>query len=207
MKTIHTLHIFEEANSTQNRGFLLRLTREINGYLFYKYRFFPSHLFHCQTSTQPRNSQEYSIPTMDKPFNPGRLTFEQGLRRIKDAAKKTQLDQTSEIVTSRDTRAAKAQSLLKVDNIPDGFVKWQLPVYLEKPSQLFITVAPPDADVPEHSHDEGDGIRFISAGSINYNGQELTAGDWMFIPKGKTYSFKVGTFGAMMCYCYCCCCA
>jgi hypothetical protein len=61
--------------------------------------------------------------------------------------------------------------------------------------------------VPKHSHDEGDGIRIIMSGSIIYDGHELSGGDWMFIPKGVAYDFKVGPMGAALCYCYCCCCA
>lgn len=61
--------------------------------------------------------------------------------------------------------------------------------------------------MPNHSHDEGDGFRFIVSGSILFDGRELHAGDWMFIPKGKTYSFKVGRSGVGICYCYACCCA
>lgn len=90
--------------------------------------------------------------------------------------------------------------------IDNGFKKWQLPIILQD-SQLFISIGQPDINVPKHSHDEGDGIRFIMSGSIYYDGQELNAGDWMFIPKGKPYSMKIGPFGATMCYCYCCCCA
>jgi quercetin dioxygenase-like cupin family protein len=82
-----------------------------------------------------------------------------------------------------------------------------LPVYLANPSQLFLTIAAPETAAEEHSHDEGDGIRFITSGSIIYKGMELTAGDWMFIPKGEKYSFMTGRMGANMCYCYCCCCA
>jgi hypothetical protein len=61
--------------------------------------------------------------------------------------------------------------------------------------------------VPTHSHNEGDGVRFIASGSIKYNGQELTTGDWMYIRAGSEYEFEVGRYGAVMCYCYCCCCA
>jgi hypothetical protein len=28
----------------------------------------------------------------------------------------------------------------------------------------------------------------------------------MYVPAKTRYSFRVGDFGAMMCYCYCCCC-
>ena len=51
----------------------------------------------------------------------------------------------------------------------------------------------PGTEVPEHSHDEGDGFRYIVSGSIIYNGQELlAAGDWMFIPKGKKIRYHGG---------------
>jgi hypothetical protein len=49
-------------------------------------------------------------------------------------------------------------------------------------------------------------VRFIISGSIKYNGIELTAGDWMFVPKGEEYEFTVGPLGASMAYCYQCCC-
>ena len=135
------------------------------------------------------------------------LTFNEGLERISKAMRQAGLEVRKEVITSRDETAKKAQSLLEIKNLLPGFVKWQLPVYLQRASQLFITVAPPNASVPSHSHDEGDGIRFIASGSIQYNGKELTAGDWMFIPAGTKYEFKIGPVGAMMCYCYCCCCA
>jgi mannose-6-phosphate isomerase-like protein (cupin superfamily) len=140
-------------------------------------------------------------------FNPNRLTFEDGLKRIQEVTEKTGVKLERRIVTSKDKAAMQLMEALKVDNIPDGFTKWQLPVHLEAPSQLFMTSAAPNSKAPMHSHRDGDGIRFIVSGSIIYNGQELTAGDWMFIPAGHRYSFEVGRFGAMMCYCYCCSCA
>jgi hypothetical protein len=142
-----------------------------------------------------------------KEFNPNRLSFDQGLERIQRALDYVKLDAREQIVTSKDPLSIKLRGMLEVDNIPDGFKKWQLPVYLDQPSQLFISVGAPGTKVGRHSHDEGDGIRFIAGGSIFYQGQELTAGDWMFIPKGRSYEFDVGPVGALMCYCYCCCCA
>jgi quercetin dioxygenase-like cupin family protein len=139
-------------------------------------------------------------------FNPNQVTFDEGVERLRRATAKAGLD-VGRVVTSRDPEARAAQELLAVTNIPGGFTKWQLPVYLQSASQLFISVGQAGADVPEHSHDDGDGIRFIVGGSIIYRDQELTTGDWMFIPAGQKYSFKVGPLGAVMCYCYCCCCA
>ena len=141
-------------------------------------------------------------------FDPNAATFEDCMARVRNVQDRIGLNPSAGILTSRDAVAREGQELLAVDNVPDGgFTKWQLPVYLDKPSHLFVTYGQPDIDVPEHSHDEGDGIRFIAGGSIEYKGQELTTGDWMFIPAGVPYSFRTGKFGALMCYCYCCCCA
>ncbi|MGN6602964.1 MAG: cupin domain-containing protein [Ginsengibacter sp.] len=143
---------------------------------------------------------------METKFNPNAMTFEQGEEKVRQASKEAHLKIGDKIITSRDAHAITAVNLLSVDNIPGGFKKWQLPFVMER-SQLFISVGSPDSKVPEHSHDEGDGIRFIMSGSIHYNGMELTGGDWMYIPKGVKYSFRVGPLGVAMCYCYCCCCA
>jgi len=140
-------------------------------------------------------------------FNPNQLTFEEGLERIRRASKEAGVKLGQGILTSRDPDVLKVTNLLKVDNIPDGFQKWQLPLSLDRPSQMYISAGAAFTKVSEHSHEEGDGIRFIMSGSIFYNGQELTAGDWMFIPAGELYSLEVGPFGTLMCYCYCCCCA
>jgi hypothetical protein len=129
---------------------------------------------------------------------------EQGLDRIKKAVGNS--DVTNNIVTSRDPGIGDVVAKLKVTGAPQGFEKWQLPVYLNGPSQLFISAAAPNVEVGAHSHDAGDGIRFMVSGSILFDGKELTAGDWMFIPKGKKYAFRVGATGACMCYCYCCSC-
>jgi hypothetical protein len=136
-------------------------------------------------------------------FNPNRLSFEDGLRRIEEARGAADVAPDA-ILTSRDATVARALGTLKVDNVPAGFTKWQLPVTLRCESQMFVTVAQPGATVPEHSHDDGDGMRFIAGGSIVYDGKELTAGDWMFISAGRKYSFEVGRYGATMCCCCCC---
>ena len=140
-------------------------------------------------------------------FRPNSLTFEEGLKRIHEANKKLDFDPNKKIVTSREKVAEELRDALRTDNIPDGFIKWQLPLAMAKPTQLFISVGLPGTKVPSHSHDDGAGIRFIASGSVIYDGQELTAGDWMYIPKGAEYSIEVGKFGATMFYCYECCCA
>ena len=139
-------------------------------------------------------------------FHPNKLSFGEGITRLTEAAEKAGLNK-KKIITSRHLEAERALSMLKVTNVPDGFAKWQLPVFLDGPSQMFVSYAGPDIIVPMHAHEEGDGIRVIMHGSIKYEGEELLASDWMFIPKGEPYEFQVGPHGAGMFYCYQCCCA
>ena len=138
-------------------------------------------------------------------FDPNQVTFAEGAVRVQGVLRKLGIDTSKKVMTSRDPEAAQLRKLLPVTNVPQGFEKHQLPFVLSD-SQLFITHAPAGAKVAEHSHDEGDGIRFIAKGSVLYKGIELTEGDWMFIPKSVKYSIDIGARGAIMCYCYCCCC-
>ncbi|MCR8982462.1 hypothetical protein [Brevibacillus laterosporus] len=141
----------------------------------------------------------------EETFKPVHIDFDDGIDRIKRACDQVGLQLGSHILTSRDSNVVMACNLLSVDQLPKGFTKWQLPFFMQG-GQFFITSADPGSSVSEHSHPD-DGVRFIIAGSIFYDGIELSAGDWMFIPKGKNYSFKVGPLGASMFYCYQCCCA
>ena len=140
-------------------------------------------------------------------FNPNKLTFQQGLDRIAKACRSQKLDINRRIVTSRDPVAAKVVRSLEVKNIPNGFVKFQLPVAFRCETQTFLSFGAPNTKVGTHSHDEGPGIRVILTGSLNYKGTELSSGDWMYIPAGAKYDFMVGPKGVGMFYCYCCCCA
>jgi mannose-6-phosphate isomerase-like protein (cupin superfamily) len=147
------------------------------------------------------------MSTTDTSFDPNRSARADCMARVEEALKATGRRLNSGIVTSRDADASELRDALAITNVPAGFTKHQLPVYLPESSFLFLTVAEPGAASTKHSHDEGDGIRFIVSGSIEYEGVELTAGDWMFVPRGAEYSFTTGRMGAVMCYCYCCCCA
>jgi len=94
------------------------------------------------------------------------------------------------IITSRDAPALSAKDYLEAENVPEGFQKWQLPVHLDGTLIPYFSVGEPGTRVPEHTH-EGDSIRFITGGSILFEGKELTAGDWIYIPAGQPYSFEV----------------
>ena len=139
-------------------------------------------------------------------FKPNTVTFAQGVQRAETACKASGLDLNSNIVTSRDSKVKKVLSDLMVANVPKGFTKVQLPVVFDGPSQTYMSFGAPNTKVPLHSHDEGAGIRVIMFGSIVFNGQELSAGDWMYIPAGKKYEFEVGPMGVGVFYCYRCCC-
>jgi len=73
---------------------------------------------------------------MPNSFKPNALTFDQGLELIKAANQRAGYDWKAKITTSRDPEAKRAENDLIVKNVPEGFKKWQLPVYLNKPSQL-----------------------------------------------------------------------
>jgi hypothetical protein len=133
------------------------------------------------------------------------LSFDEGLERIHRAIGELEF-QPNRIVTSRDDVAVELRRLLGTDDVPPGIEQWQLPIYMNGPSQFFITVGQPRVKVPTHSHNEGDLLRFIANGSIIYESQELVAGDWMFVPAGAAYTFEAGDRGYYNCCCYQCCC-
>ncbi len=86
---------------------------------------------------------------MENNFNPKKhISFSEGARKVNEALKEVEVDIRSRIFTSRDKEAIQLVNLLKVENIPNGFKKWQLPIVLEN-SQLFISIGQPDVDVPE----------------------------------------------------------
>lgn len=140
-------------------------------------------------------------------FNPNAMSLANCLQRLQEATKAAGLDIDKSIITSRDPVVKKLLQSLEVTNIPGGFVKVQLPVSFDGPTTTYMSFGTPRTKVPAHSHDEGAGIRVIMFGSIKYKGQKLTAGDWMYIPKGQRYDFEVGNMGVGMFYCYQCCCA
>jgi redox-sensitive bicupin YhaK (pirin superfamily) len=136
-------------------------------------------------------------------LKPNALRFAQGIQRIKEAASNVGFEFKSKITTSRDKAAKAAADYLLVSSVPHGFKNFQLPVFIDGPTQIFVSVGAPDTEVTELSGDEGEGLRYIVSGSVIYNGQELTAGDWMYIPAGKEYSLRAGPRGANIFYFTC----
>ncbi|MES0137874.1 cupin domain-containing protein [Mesorhizobium sp. M0016] len=143
------------------------------------------------------------------PFN--FISFDEGVQRIRGAwGQSGKAYNPDRVMTSRDEDVLRTIDSLKISGMENGFEKWHLPVYFAKEesqgAQFFITKAEPNAKVREHSHKDGDAMRFIVSGSVIYNGKELVGGDWMFVPKDVPYALDVGPNGAIMCYCYPCCC-
>lgn len=92
---------------------------------------------------------------------------------------------------------------LRTNGMPVGFEQHQLPiVFPGKEAMYFLTTAQPNATFPEHRHETNHGLRVIISGSIRYEEKELTAGDWMYVPRGCTYSFTAGEFGCTIFHAY-----
>ena len=125
-------------------------------------------------------------------FNPNRLSFDDCLARVNDALARANMNLEGKIVTSRDPGMEGLTEALRIDNVPEGFSKWQLPISMRCATHMFFTVVAPGAKTPIHSHDEGPGMRFITGGSIIYEGKELFPGDWMFVPAGAQYTIQGG---------------
>lgn len=138
-------------------------------------------------------------------FNPNARTLAACLATIADAQKRLNID-TSKILTSRDAAANKAKTELACTSVPNGFSKWLLPINTTGEATFYLSFGAPNTTVDEHSHDEGPGLRVIMFGSIIYEGQELVAGDWMYLPAAAKYKFRVGPMGVGQFYCYQCCC-
>jgi hypothetical protein len=139
-------------------------------------------------------------------FDPNQLTLKEGLHLVKEIQADLRLD-SSKIFTSRQAGNLYANKKALVTNVPNGFNKVILPFSTSKEATFYLSSGAPNAKVPKHSHEEGEGIRFIVSGSIIFEGQELSEGDWMYMPAKAPYEFTVGPRGVTMCYCYCCCCA
>jgi quercetin dioxygenase-like cupin family protein len=95
------------------------------------------------------------------------------------------------------------------DQIPehvDGAVHWFLPFAPRMPANeesegryfAWIAVLDPNTVIPNHSHamEKLGDMKVVLSGSIMHDDEELTAGDWLWIPAGEKYNFKVGNKGA-----------
>ena len=110
-----------------------------------------------------------------------------GARRIREVLLRHGFE-PGQILTSRDKGMEEVVNELKRTNMPPGVEQWQLPVAIAG-TFAFRTVAEPDAVIPDHSH-RANLFRVVVSGTAIYRDVELTAGDWMLVPKGKSYSLR-----------------
>jgi quercetin dioxygenase-like cupin family protein len=128
-----------------------------------------------------------------------------GVLRVKQSLAELGITLGDKIVTSRDSFMPKLKEKLRRETMPKGFEQWQLPIILginSRPVMMFITVGQPNTEVPEHKHADDSVFRIVISGSIIHGGVELTPGDWVFVPKGQTYSFKTGNLGGAVMHMY-----
>lgn len=108
-----------------------------------------------------------------------------------DAALKKYGLSVDQILTSRDPQMDMVRNELRRENMPAGFLSWQIPAYLRsKLTHFFIQTALPGAILPAHAH-EAPQFRIVLSGGVLYNGIELVGGDWIYTPKGASYSLSI----------------
>lgn len=126
-----------------------------------------------------------------------------GAERIKTALANHHIVIKDKVITSRDKGMDDVLYELRRPDMPPGIQSWQLPIILDEDTFVFLTVAEPGAIVPTHKHSR-DLFRVVISGSIITDGKELKSGDWMFAPKGATYSYHAALNpGAITMHFYC----
>jgi hypothetical protein len=58
----------------------------------------------------------------------------------------------------------------------------------------------PNVSIPPHSHEleRLADFKMVIDGSIICKGHELTEGDWLWVPSGRSYTFEAGDKGAVL---------
>jgi len=128
-----------------------------------------------------------------------------GVLRVKNALKEMGLKLGDKVITSRDPSMMKLMEALRRTTLPKGFQQWQLPIILgggNRPVMSFITFGEPNAEIPNHKHKDDCLLRIVLSGTIIYDQQELTTGDWMYVPTGLPYAFKAGKLGCIIMHLY-----
>jgi hypothetical protein len=156
---------------------------------------------------RPSSSSPFTIEGILLPeaeLRPDQLAVAPCLERGIRVAEEAGLDLNG-VITSRDESVLATKDSLVCDSVSDYFQRWQLPVHVDGTSINYVSVGEPGSRVPEHAH-EGASLRFIISGSLIYEGTELIAGDWIYIPSEHPYSFEVGPYGVSLVGDYSCCC-
>jgi hypothetical protein len=118
--------------------------------------------------------------------------------QVASAARRHQFDPMTTILTSRDSLAVAMKDDLAVDDLAEGFDRILLPRAPESGSaSIFVGAA--NSTTGMHSH-ESNTLHVIALGSVKVNGQELSSGDWAYIPPGMDYELEVGRFCSVVLY-------
>lgn len=115
-----------------------------------------------------------------------------GVHTVKKALQDNGVDDRK-IYTSKDAAVLAAlgdPNLARA--LPNGFEQTMVPVVLHNRVVVFVTTGPSGQSVPSHSH-KADLFRVITSGTAIYNGIRLSAGDWMYVPAGETYSLEASS--------------
>lgn len=147
-----------------------------------------------------KQSRSKSVPGRDEPFSACR-------EELLSILKKDGYDLDKDIITSRDKFSKKLRTMLHCDNALEGFSRSRLPFFFQGDGvNFYLSTGVPNTKVATHSHKHGPVVRFILEGSITFRKQELSTGDWIYLPAGKRYTFTTGTRGASFILGYECCC-
>jgi mannose-6-phosphate isomerase-like protein (cupin superfamily) len=113
--------------------------------------------------------------------------------RIRQAHEEYGYDPATTILTARDTVAIRMMDALPVSGLAEGFEGRLLPILFGTGTDADI-VGPVDATTGMHSH-ETNTFHQIVSGTVRVTGQErsqeLSAGDWAYIPAGVEYTLEV----------------
>lgn len=116
-----------------------------------------------------------------------------GVGRAKKALEAAGITLGDGVITSRDQKMAQVTEELRSASPPTGLIQWQLPIFSDDRATLyFISVAQPGAKVPPHKHGDDSIFRIVISGSLIFEGAEFVSGEWMYIPKGVSYSYEAG---------------
>jgi quercetin dioxygenase-like cupin family protein len=102
------------------------------------------------------------------------------------------------ILTSRDPLAVAMRADLAVDDLAHGFDRTLLPLAPTSGSPSIFTGAA-NSKTGKHSH-ESNTLHVILTGSVKVNAQELSSGDWAYIPAGMDYELEVGMYCCVVMY-------
>jgi hypothetical protein len=120
------------------------------------------------------------------------------LMLIGKAVTKRGFDPATTVLISRDEKAISLRDDLAVSDLAEGFQRWLLPIVLGGGSGSLL-VASPNASTPAHSHTSRT-LHLVASGSVTINDEELSPGDWAYIPRGFDYTYRVGPEGALSFY-------